>query len=1170
MNFPELEEKILKNWREIQAFKKSVENRSKDRSFVFYEGPPTANGMPGFHHVEARSYKDIVCRYKTMRGFHVERRAGWDTHGLPVEIQVEKELGLNSKKDIEKYGIAEFNAKCRESVWRYQKEWEELTERMGFWIDMENPYITLDPLYMESLWWIMKQAYEKELLYEGHKVVPRCMRCGTALSSHEVAQGYKDVTDQSVYIKFKLRDPEAFSKLKLEEVEPKIYFLAWTTTPWTLPGNVALAVGKDIKYSVVRQDGEYYVLATELLEILEDEYDVLSEIKGKDLVGLEYEPLFDIKELRSETSHKVYVADFVSTEDGTGIVHTAVMYGEDDYQLGKEFGLPTVHTVDEAGNFNEFVKEFEGRNVKEAEKDIIKYLEKSNLLYKVQPYEHSYPFCWRCSEPLLYYATDSWFIGMSSLKDDLIKANNKINWIPEHIKEGRFGEWLRNVKDWAFSRSRYWGTPLPVWKCEECEHVDVVGSRDDLAKLTKGKNEYWLMRHGHSENNEAQILISDTTKKHPLDTLSKKGVEQVKESIEQLKKEGGVDIVVTSPLGRTSETAQMVGEALGVDVITEDLLKEIGVGIYEGKSEQGYSDYFKGEKNYNFTKGAPKGETLAGVRKRMLEAISALEEKYSGKKILLVSHGHPLWVLEASLGGLTINEGVEWKRKGEYPQNAQLRRVEYAKFPYNNEGELDFHRPFVDDIEFLCKACGKNMRRVEDLVDVWFDSGSMPFAQQHYPFENKDTIDKNTAYPADYITEAMDQTRGWFYTMLAVSVILGKAPSYKNVITLGIVLDDNGQKMSKSKGNIIDPKELASKYGMDAVRWYFFTVNQPGDAKLFSEQDVKERWQRFLSTFANSYTFLNTYAPDVKPSDDFSAKTSKNVLDQWIFAKLKEVNEKVVRCIDDYNILDAARALEEFVVEDVSNWYIRRSRERLQRPETKDEKDEASDTLAFILNETSKMTAPFIPFVSEHIWQGLNKTGNESVHWEDYPEYEKFSKKDEEVVAVMRDIRSWSQVALRLRSDNGLKVRQPLEVLAVPKDISDELKNILKDEINVKDVVSFSDVQTESSDWVVEGKIALKVTFSEALAVEGQAREMMRHIQNMRRKLGLKPADKIQVEYSLGSELAGKLLKYEEEMSKTTSSDVAEISNVEDRAYDMFSEYNWDPKHKVRVGIKKL
>jgi len=1164
MKIPDIEKRVLKFWRESDAFARSVKKRSKNRAFVFYEGPPTANGKPGFHHVEARTFKDIICRYKTMQGFRVERRGGWDTHGLPVELEVEKKLGINNKKQIEEYGIAKFNKKCKESVWKYKKDWEELTERMGFWIDIDSAYSTYDPLYMESLWWIIKEAYKKDLLYEGHKVIPYCPRCGTVISSHEVAQGYQDIVENSVFVKFKVKNPTNY-KLK-----PQSYLLAWTTTPWTLPGNVALAVGEDIKYSLIKQGNKHYILATELLKTFKEEYDIVEEIMGKDLVGVEYEPLFDSFSDVKEKKHYVVGADFVTTEEGTGIVHTAVMYGEDDYNLGAKIGLPRYHTVDEGGRFNKRVKEFEGQFVKDAEPAIIKHLEAKDLLYKVVPYKHSYPFCWRCSTPLLYYATNSWFVAMSKLRKQLLDANKKINWVPDYLKEGRFGDWLREVKDWAFSRSRYWGTPLPVWRCEKCENIEVVGSRKDLAKLTSGKNKYWLMRHGHSKNNGENILIGDFSKKHSLDRLSEKGKKQVRASAEQLKKEGGVDIIISSPLGRTKETAEIMGKQIGVEVVVENSLKEIGVGVYEGKDESEYSDYFKGERDYDFTNAVPGGENLAQVRHRMFGVVNKLEKKYRGKKILIVSHAHPIWMLETTMLGFTTDESVEWKRKGEYPQNAQVKKVKYAHFPYNNERELDFHRPFIDKIKFDCTKCkaGK-MSRVQDLVDVWYDSGAMPFAQEYYPFKNKSKIDKGVSYPADYISEATDQTRGWFYTLHAVSAILGKAPAYKNVVSVGLVLDEKGQKMSKSKGNIVDPWELAEKYGMDAVRWYFFTVNNPGSVKRFSERDVREKLQRFISTFLNTHTFLNTYAPKTKAPSSFSEIKTNNKLDKWINAKLKILAKQVREYLNEYNITEAARIIDAFVLEDLSNWYVRRSRERFQKPKNEKEKADATGTLSLVLSEVAKVSAPFVPFITEYIWQKVNKTNKNSVHWEDFPNYSNLTKAEEQVLESMQKVQVWAQAGLRLRADNSLKVRQPLVALAVDEILPKDYLDILKDELNVKDIVNIKKTKLDENYKASKDNknVLLNTKITDALFVEGNVREMVRNIQKMRKAMNLLPTDKISIEYSLPQELYGALQKWEKQIAFDTNAVKISENEVVNETHGAKIEFEWDNKNKVVITI---
>lgn len=1181
MDFDKLENKILDKWKQTKAFEKSVSMRSRNRRFVFYEGPPTANGKPGLHHVLARSFKDVICRYKTMRGYRVERRAGWDTHGLPVELEVEKKLGLKNKHDIEKYGIERFNKECQESVWKYKHDWEFLTERMGFWIDMKNPYITYEPLYMETLWWIIKKAWENKLLYEGYKVIPRCTRCGTGLSSHELAQGYKDITEESVFIKFKIKNPKAHN-FKL-----KTYFLAWTTTPWTLPGNVALAVGLKIKYAVVKQGTEYYILAKDMLNVLEGNYKVIEEILGRELVNkkIEYEPLFDsLKDMKDSSSqgsqkHILVYADFVSTEEGTGIVHTATMYGEDDYKIAEKFNLPKIHTVDEDGLFNHRVKNFKGQFVKNAETGIIDYLKRENLLYKSMPYKHSYPFCWRCGTPLLYYAMRSWFIKMSSLKKEILEANEKINWVPEYIKEGRFGEWLRDIKDWAFSRSRYWGTPLPIWRCEECKHTEVIGSRDDLAKMTKGTNKYFFLRHGLSYRNTKTVLAGKYPEMGPKYSLTEKGIRDVRRVAKELKKNGGVDIIVASPITRTRETAEIVAKELGIKVVYDKRLLELDVGIFEGKLEKEYHATF-GSPEERFTNAPVGGENLIQVRVRMLKAVHELDDKHKNKKILVVSHGDPLWLLESALLGLTVKEMFS-RRKDDYPIVGQLRKVTYGKFPYNKSGELDFHRPYVDKIYFPCPLCGdtekSRMRRIEDLADVWFDSGAMPFGQEHYPFSNKASIDKGITYPADYISEGIDQTRGWFYTLLAVSAILGKAPSFKNVISLGHILDEKGQKMSKSKNNVADPIELAQKYGMDSVRWYFFTVNGPGFTKRFNERDVRERMQKFMATFYNSLVFLKTYAPKQTALKKFDEKISKNILDIWILSRVKEMGREVVNHLDSYNILDAARLIDTFVVEDLSNWYVRRSRERLQRPRDKRDKEEAARVLAFVLSETAKISAPFIPFLSEYIWQEINGYSSKSVHWEKYPEYRKLSKKEKNVLSEMKKIREWAGAGLRLRAGSAIKVRQPLESFSLPENVKKQYKELLKDELNVKEIVLSKHIENKK-EWVYEktpsGVVALKIVLSPQLVFEGSIREMIRHIQSMRKSLGLNPNQKIIIHYSVPEDMSGTFAKIEKKIAFDTNATKIEEKSLDGKKYDATADFPWTAKNSrrdanIRIGIIK-
>jgi isoleucyl-tRNA synthetase len=909
------EEKVLKFWQEKNIFQKSLAQNQKSPKFVFYEGPPTANGKPGIHHIVARALKDIICRYKTMKNFYVLRKAGWDTHGLPVEIQVEKELNLKNKKEVESYGILEFNQKCKESVWRYKNDWEKMTEKIGYWLDMEKPYVTYENEYIESLWWILKKIWEKGLLFKDYKIVPFCPRCGTTLSSHELAQGYKRVKEPSVYLKFELVDSE------------NTYLLVWTTTPWTLPGNEAVAINPEFTYVKVQADNKIYILAKERINdcFQDKEYEVLEEMKGESLVGLKYRPLYQIKEA-AEWPKKIYqvlAGNFVTLEDGTGLVHIAPAFGEDDYQLIKEQnqGFPVLITVDSEGKMLTPNYPWDGMFVKEADKLIIKDLVERNILFKEQLYEHDYPFCWRCDTPLIYYAKSSWFIKMTALKDKILENNQKINWMPAHLKEGRFGEWLREVKDWNLSRERYWGTPLPVWQCgnEQCGHLHIIGSFKELEEL-------------------------------------------------------------------------------------------------------------------------------------------------SGQKI------------------------------------------------------KDPHRPYIDEITFKCPKCGGTMKRVPEVIDCWFDSGAMPLAQWHYPFENKDFIDKKEFFPADFIAEGIDQTRGWFYTLLAISTLLDMGISYKNVVVNGVVLDEKGQKMSKSKGNIVVPQEVIEKYGADCVRLYFYILNQVDQPKRFSFKDVDDLFRKFFSTLENCLAFYKMYAPlpentKEKKILETDIKKPENLLDKWIISRLNTLTENLTDNLEKYDIVAAARFLLPFV-DDLSNWYIRRSRKRFQRPESPEEKKTASVVLRHVLLEFSKLVAPFTPFISEYIYQSLKgEKDAESVHLCLYP---KSGLRDEALEEKMKKVREIIVLALAQRAEKGIKVRQPLASLKIkiqksPKQselatgqakikIDEELYNLVKEEVNVKEILFDDDLKEE---------VWLDTEITEELKNEGEIRDIVRQIQRIKKELNVEPKNKV-------------------------------------------------------------
>lgn len=901
MNFPEQESEVLKFWDENEIFKKTLEKPAPKGSFVFFEGPPTANGRPGIHHAESRAFKDCIPRFKTMQGYRVVRKAGWDTHGLPVELEVEKQLGFTGKAQIEEYGIAAFNEKCKESVWQYKKDWEEFTRRLGFWVDLQDAYVTYHPQYVESLWSVVKQIWDKGLLYKDYRVTPHCPRCGTSLSSHELSQGYKDVKDLSVTAKFKLVGTE------------NEYLLAWTTTPWTLPGNVALAVGKNINYAKVKVGEEFLWLAKDRLGAVIQGGEIIEEVTGESLVGKQYEPLYPFlenlvtnenKQKLETTAYRVHPASFVTTEDGTGIVHTAVMYGADDFDLGQQIGLPKQHLVKLDGTFVEGADFLAGRLVVDEEVaiDIIKDLAHRGFLFAKAKYEHSYPHCWRCKTKVIYYAKDSWYIRMSDLRDKLLEENAKIHWEPDHIRDGRFGEWLREVKDWAFSRERYWGTPLPIWESADGDRI-CVGSFEELREFAKDKS--------------------------------------------------------------------LVGE--------------------------------------NF----------------------------------------------------------------------------------------DPHRPFVDDVILL--KDGKEYKRVPDVCDVWFDSGAMPYAQWHYPFENKELIDSGEAYPADYISEAIDQTRGWFYTLLAVATLLGRERPFKNVICLGHVLDAEGKKMSKSLGNIVKPMEMIEKYGADAVRWYMYTINQPGESKRFDEKALQDMVRKNFTILMNVAEFYKMFEGGSGKMEDGSRQ---HVLDRWIRSRLNKLVADTTTRLENYVITETVRDLGAFI-DDLSTWFVRRSRERMKAGD-----HAAVVTLRESLLTLSKLMSPFAPFLAETLYKNV---GGElkSVHLENWPVADQ-ALIDEKVLEEMGRTRSIVSKALERRADAGINVRQALGAMKVTVpggELAIEYQELVKEEVNVKAV------EVTKGEHAVE----LDLTLTPELVREGTVREIIRRVNDLRKQSGLTIEDRIEL-YVAGSQ----------------------------------------------------
>ena len=1100
------EEKILKFWQDNKIFEKSLGKPSPNGNLVFFDGPPFATGLPHYGHILPGTIKDVIPRYQTMKGKHVERRWGWDCHGLPVENIVEKELGFNSKKEIEEYGVGKFNQAAKNTVMRYADEWKKIIPRMGRWVDMENDYKTMDTSYTESVWWAFKNLYDKNLVYKSFKSMHLCPHCGTTLSNFEVNQGYKDITDISVYIEFPVVG------------EKDTYFLAWTTTPWTLPGNVALAINKEVTYAKVKKDEKFFILAKDLVEkVLKTGFEIVEEMSGEKLLGKSYTPLFDYynneKLENKKNGFKVYGGDFVTTTDGTGIVHIAPAFGEDDLNLGKTESLPFIQHVAMDGTFKNEVTDFAGQKVKpkedhqRADVEIIKYLAKAGTLFEKEKFIHSYPHCWRCDTPLLNYATTSWFIKVTDLKDKLVKINSKVTWNPPEIGDGRFGKWLEGARDWAISRSRYWGAPLPVWEKENGERV-VVGSIDELKNKIGRKNNYFLMRHGQSERNLENLV---SCKKENIDPLTEKGRKEVSSAFKEINKEK-IDLIISSPFLRTKETAEIVAKEIGIkkeDIIFDDRLGEISCGKYEGSV---WSElHFGRQENVGV-------ETIEDIKKRIIQFMFEIDKKYEGKNILIVSHGGPIRIIKLWTEYLTQKD-IE-KHYYDFPFiNAETIKIDFVALPHNENFEIDLHRPYIDEV-VLHDEKNVPMKRIPEVFDCWLESGSMPFAQNHYPFENKELFEKKNSpiFPADFIAEGQDQTRGWFYTMIVLGTGVFDMSPYKRVVVNGMILAEDGRKMSKSLNNYPDIMYIVDKYGADALRYYLISSPAVKAEDLnFSEKGVDEISKKIVQKVYNVLSFYDMYRPDAYVAT--ALPTSKNVLDKWILSRLSELLETVTKFLDNYELDRASRPIMDFV-EDLSTWYLRRSRDRFKSDDEKERKL-VSETTAFVLVELSKIMAPFMPFLSEEVY--LQVTGGsqkQSVHLEDWSDVSRMTL-GTKLVEEMSKARKVVTSALELRQKSGMKVRQPLASLIITEKFSTEILEIIKDEINVKEIKFGSE-------------ISLDTNLTPELKSEGLAREIIRGLQDIRKKENLNPSDRIEITVSTDQTIKKIFEDYEEMIKLVT------------------------------------
>lgn len=1187
INEKELE--VLKFWNDNKIFEKTLEKPAgeiSDESFTFFDGPPFATGMPHHGHLLAGTIKDTIPRYQTMNGRHVRRVWGWDCHGLPIENLIEKKFNLNSKKDIEEFGIGKFNKEAEDSVFTYEKEWKEIIPRFGRWVDMENSYKTMDANYTETVWWAFSELHKKGLVYEGNKSMHICPRCETTLAQSEISLAYKDLTDISITVKFELVDePHTFGKT---------FILAWTTTPWTIPGNVALAINKEfdyVKVEATKKDNtkEYFILAKErfekVFENLKEDYPevkIVEEFKGDKLVGKKYKAPFFMKSVEEASKvtdvenlnfYKIWDAEFVTLDTGTGVVHIAPMFGEDDNLLAKKYELPRLRHVGMNGEFdrdvldelydkergiyqNEGLKEIPNITVKTKDDNqgadiiMIKYLAKQGLLFSKEKIVHSYPTCWRCETPLLNYATSSWFVDVPKKKDKLISENQGIEWIPENIREGRFGKWLEGAREWAVSRSRYWGAPIPIWKEVDGTEIKVIGSLKELAELNvrKPKNEFYLIRHGEANHN---VMCIEESEMDPTNHLTELGKTQV----EDTKKKANVDfdIIISSPYLRTRETAEIM--ANGKEVIIDEHFREIELGIYnKQKGSKIFEDL--GLSYLKFKTKIGGGESHGDVMDRMMKGIYELDEKYTNKKILIVTHGAPMRMAKVGAEILTEEEVIKDELSNDtklYPKNAELRKLDLKFVPRDESGKINLHRPYIDDVKIL-SSNGKEMKRVEYVFDCWFESGSMPYAQFHYPFENKELFEKN--FPADFIAEGLDQTRGWFYSLLNLSVGLFEKSAYKNVIVNGLLLAGDGEKMSKSKNNYTDPLVLAEKFGADAFRYSLLSSPVMCAENIpFSDANVEESYKKLISKLENVFSFFEMVREEESIQKVFSVDKNKitNAMDVWILTRLNEVLVSTTKSMNKYRLDIATRPFEKFI-DDLSTWWLRRSRERLKgeygdtEEEKLNNKIESQYVLYLVLHDFSRILAPFMPFISERIYQGVN-LGNEkkreSVHLESWPG--EFLKIDGEILKEMEEVRDLVQKILFTRQTLKLPVRQPMGVLILGEDyenLSADHLRILIDEVNFKVVEIDKHIidgkYTEGNKWFFQNfdKTNLKATviidkeITSVLKKEGDYRELVRKIKDLRKENNLTVNDIVALEFKGNKSRLDLVKSFEEELKK--------------------------------------